>query len=147
MDFMTSLNIASSGMSAQRKRMESVSTNLANINTTRTEEGGPYRRQSVIFSAKHVTDSFGRQLDSAMKDHVREVEVTDVVQDQEEPKMVYKPEHPDSDERGYVAMPNVNLMEEMVDMISATRSYEANVASINATKSMISRAISIGGNR
>jgi flagellar basal-body rod protein FlgC len=132
-------------MTAQRKRIETISTNLANINTTRTSEGGPYRRRSVVFSAVHSTDNFGKQLDSALKDHVREVQVTGVVQDHEEPKMVYNPEHPDADERGYVAMPNVNLMVEMVDMISATRSYEANVASINATKGMISKAISIGG--
>lgn len=144
MDFMTSLQISSSGMTAQRKRIETVSTNLANINTTRTAEGGPYRRQSVVFSATHVKDSFGRELDTAMKDDVREVSVTDVVEDHEEPKMVFNPEHPDADERGYVAMPNVNLMEEMVDMISASRAYEANVASISATKSMISKAISIG---
>ena len=147
MDFMTSLKIASSGMSAQRKRIDVVSTNLANINTTRTEEGGPYKRQSVVFSATHPTDSFGNQLDSAMKDNIREVQVSEVIQDREAPKMVYNPEHPDADERGYVAMPNVNLMEEMVDLISASRSYEANVASINATKSMLSKAIAIGGNR
>lgn len=144
MDFMTSLQISSSGMSAQRKRIETISTNLANINTTRTAEGGPYRRQSVVFSATHVKDSFGRELETAMKDDVREVSVTDVVEDHEEPKMVYNPEHPDANEGGYVAMPNVNLMEEMVDMISASRAYEANVASISATKSMITKAISIG---
>jgi len=147
MDFMTALNISSSGMSAQRKRIETISTNLANINTTRTKEGGPYRRQSVVFSGTHVKDSFGRELNSALKDQVREVKVTDIVEDHEEPKMVYNPEHPDADERGYVAMPNVNLMEEMVDMMSASRAYEANVASINATKGMITRAIALGGSR
>ncbi len=148
MDFMTSLKIGSSGMTAQRKRIDTISTNLANINTTRTAEGGPYRRQSVVFSAVHAKDNFGKELDSALGgDHVREVEVTDTVEDHEEPKMVYQPEHPDADERGYVAMPNVNLMEEMVDLISASRSYEANVATINATKGMLSKAISLGSNR
>ncbi|QPJ65182.1 MAG: flagellar basal body rod protein FlgC [Candidatus Nitrohelix vancouverensis] len=144
MDFLNSMRISSSGLSAQRKRMETISSNLANIETTRTAEGGPYRRKDVAITAMPIEDEFGLTLKNEMGENVRQALVTDIVEDQSEPKLVFDPDHPDANESGYVAMPNVDLMTEMVDMISATRSFEANVTAINAAKSMAIRAIDLG---
>jgi flagellar basal-body rod protein FlgC len=143
MDFMTAMKIGASGLSAQRKRMDTIASNLANIETTRTPEGGPYKRKDVMFTALPLTE-FSTKLSDAMADHVREVKVSEVVEDQSPPTMVFNPSHPDANEEGYVAMPNINMMEEMVNLINATRSFEANVQSINAAKSMALRAIDLG---
>jgi flagellar basal-body rod protein FlgC len=143
MDFMTAMKIGASGLTAQRKRMDTIASNLANIETTRTPEGGPYKRKDVMFTALPLND-FSTQLSDVMADQVREVKVSEVVEDQSPPTMVFNPSHPDANEEGYVAMPNINMMEEMVNLINATRSFEANVQSINAAKSMALRAIDLG---
>jgi flagellar basal-body rod protein FlgC len=144
MDFLTSMKISSSGLSAQRKRMETISSNLANIETTRTPEGGPYRRKDVVLSAMPLENEFGSVLQNEFGGNVKQALVTDVIEDQSEPKLVFKPDHPDANEAGYVGMPNIDLMSEMVNMMSATRSFEANVTAINAAKSMALRAIDLG---
>ena len=144
MDFLTALDISSSALSAQRLRMDVISSNLANINTTRTPEGGPYQRREVVFAAQPVTDNFGEVLHSEMEKKLRKVETVDVIVDRRPPKMIYDPQHPDANASGYVGMPDINVMEEMVNILSATRSYEANVAVINATKSMAAKALEIG---
>ena len=144
MDFLTALNISSSALSAQRLRLDVISSNLANINTTNTPEGGPYRRRQVVFASQPVTDNFGEVLNSKMEKNLRKFEVVDVIIDRRPPKMIYDPQHPDANASGYVGMPDINVMEEMVNILSATRSYEANVAVINATKSMAAKALEIG---
>jgi len=144
MDFLTALKISSSALSAQRLRMDVISGNLANINTTRTPEGGPYRRRDVIFASQPITSTFGEMLSSELEKRLQRVEVVDISIDSAPPKMVYDPRHPDANALGYVGMPDINVIEEMVNILSATRSYEANVAVINATKSMVSKALEIG---
>jgi flagellar basal-body rod protein FlgC len=144
MNFLDSLTISSSGLTAQRLRMNVISSNLANINTTRTPEGGPYQRKDVVFSASPVRQSFQGMLRSQLSQRLNGVRVAGVINDPRPALLRYDPQHPDADEQGYVAMPNINLMEEMVNMISATRSYEANVAAINATKNMALKALEIG---
>jgi len=116
-------------MAAERLRLDTVSSNLANINTTRTAEGGPYRRLMTVMEAA----PYGRG-----------VRVARIVQDESPPLLVHNPDHPDADADGNVAMPNVNPVLEMVDMISATRAYEANVAAFNAAKAMAAKALEIG---
>lgn len=143
MDFLTSMQVGAAGLSAQRQRMDTIASNLANIDTTRTPEGGPYKRKDVLFSALPV-NQFSKSLSDALADQVRRVVVTEVVEDQSPPILVHNPSHPDANAEGYVAMPNINLMEEMVNLINATRSFEANVQSINAAKSMALRAIELG---
>lgn len=139
MDFSTSFKISSSGLSAQRKRMNMISSNIANVDTTRTPEGGPYKRKDVVFEAEPVSG----QVNAEQGKGASVVRVSAVIEDNSEPKMVYKPKHPDADKNGYVRMPNVNMMEEMVDMISAARAYEANATVISASKSMAQNALSI----
>jgi len=143
MDLMSAMKLSAAGLSAQRTRMNVVSSNLANINTTRTPEGGPYRRKQVVMSAVPVENKFGKIL----ADSVRQPRVLGVVEDNTEFRMVYDPSHPDANDKGYVQMPNVNLMREMVDMLSASRAYEANTTAINTIKSMARRAIEIGSGR
>ncbi|MEK6590108.1 MAG: flagellar basal body rod protein FlgC [Nitrospinota bacterium] len=144
MDFLISLKVSASGLTAQRTRMDIIASNLANINTTRTPEGGPYRKKSPVFTAV-ISGNLSDASRLQVADNLREVRVTDIVEDRREPKMVFDPSHPDANTGGYVAMPNVNLMEEMVDMISATRAYEANITAISNSKSMAQRALDIGG--
>ncbi len=140
MDLMTAMKLSASGLTAQRTRMNVVSSNLANINTTRTPEGGPYRRKQVVVGAVPVQESFG----SILADRVREPQVLGIVEDQSEFKKVYDPSHPDANAQGYVSLPNVNLMQEMVDMLSASRAYEANATVIGTVKNMVNKAIDIG---
>jgi flagellar basal-body rod protein FlgC len=144
MDFFDAFDISSSGLTAQRLRMNVISSNLANINTTRTPEGGPYRRKDVVFAAIPGSQSFQDVLNSRMSGKVSEVRVVEIVDDTRPPLLKYDPHNPDANKEGYVSMPNVNLIEEMVNMISATRSYEASVAAIKATKSMALKALEIG---
>lgn len=143
MDFMTAMQIGASGLTAQRMRMDTIASNLANIETTRTPEGGPYKRKDVMFAALPL-DPFSSTFNEALADQVRQVQVTEIVEDQSAPTMVFNPNHPDANDKGYVAMPNINLMEEMVNLINATRSFEANIQSLNAAKSMALRAIDLG---
>lgn len=144
MDFLTSIQVSSSGMNVQRQRMDAIASNLANIETTRTPEGGPYKRKDVVVSATPMGDDFAATLHRELFDSVREAQVSQIVEDQNEPKLVFQPSHPDANEAGYVAMPNINLMEEMVNMINATRSFEANIQAVNAAKTMALRAIDLG---
>ncbi|MES2965344.1 MAG: flagellar basal body rod protein FlgC [Bdellovibrionota bacterium] len=143
-DLLTGMRVASSGMTAQRMRMNTISSNIANINTTRTPEGGPYRRKDVIFEATPEAKTFGEVLMSQPQRDIARVQVTDVHVDRKAPILKFEPDHPDADENGYVAYPNINLMEEMANMIQATRAYEANVSTMNATKDMAMSALEIG---
>ncbi len=144
-DFLTGFRISGSGMAAQRARMNTISSNLANINTTKTAEGGPYRRKDVVFESMPDVQSFGEVMGANdPKSDFQRVQVTDVVYDKKAPILKHDPTHPDANEDGYVAYPNINLMEEMTNMIQATRSYEANVQAIQATKDMALSALEIG---
>ena len=144
MDFFDALHISSSGLSAQRLRMNLISANLANINTTRTKQGGPYRRKEPVFAAQSQSTSFKKILASQNSENLPQVKIVRIFEDRSPPIMKYDPTHPDADEDGYVAMPNINLMEEMVNLISATRSYEANVTAVKAAKEMALKALEIG---
>ena len=144
MDFFDALNTSSAALSAQRLRMNLISGNLANINTTRTREGGPYRRKEAVFAAQALIKPFAEMLADRQNRYLSTVKVAGVIEDQNPPVMKYDPNHPDADEKGYVALPNINLMEEMVNMISATRGYEANVTALKAAKDMALKALEIG---
>lgn len=144
-DFFTGLRISSSGMTAQRMRMNTISSNIANINTTNTPEGGPYRRKDVVFEAIPEAKSFGEIMSTTdPRQDFRRVQVTDVLSDRKAPLLKYEPDHPDANPEGYVAYPNINLMEEMTNMIQASRAYEANVSTLQATKDMALSALEIG---
>ncbi len=140
MDFFTAFNISSSALSAQRTRLNVISSNMANVNSTQTADGGPYRRKDVVFSEKSVGSSFSNVLDSKIK----AVNVSEIIDDPRPFKTVYDPYHPSADKDGYVRYPNVNVIEEMVNLLSARRSYEANVSVIKAAKSMANKALEIG---
>ena len=144
MDFFDALHVSASGLSAQRLRMNLISGNLANMNTTRTTDGGPYRRKDPVFAAQAPVASFRQMLRNRQKEMVKEVAVIDIVEDSRQPIRKHDPTHPDADDDGYVALPNINVMEEMVNMISATRSYEANVTAVKAAKDMALKALEIG---
>lgn len=160
--FFKGLNISAHGLSAQRKKMNAIASNIANAETTRTEEGGPYTRKVVMMSEKAsdgfsgVMQSQSYRMQTTDENHIgmnnvfsrgQDISVDGVsaeeTLDQTPFKMVYDPSHPDADENGYVRMPNVNVVNEMVDMISATRSYEANVTAINASKTMAKDSLEI----
>ena len=145
MNILSAMETSSSGMAAQRYRMNVISANIANAQTTRTPEGGPYRRREVIFGALPAQRTFEEELRGHVKpDDPLHAKVLGVAVDERPPILKYDPAHPDSNEEGYVAMPNIDPMEEMVNMMLATRSYQANVAAFNATKSMALRALEIG---
>ncbi|MCD6396106.1 MAG: flagellar basal body rod protein FlgC [Spirochaetaceae bacterium] len=151
MGIFSSINIAASGLSAQRTRLDVISNNIANVDTTRTPEGGPFRRSRVIVRPR-VQEPYWRspflpeRLDNGIGKGVRIVKIDKDMD--ADPKLVYDPTHPDAiktgPQKGYVEMPNVNIVEEMVDMISASRSYEANVAVVNGSKAMFMKALEIG---
>ena len=143
MDFLTGMRVSSSGMSANRLRMNTISSNIANINTTRTPEGGPYSRKDVVFESIPEAKNFGEILTGTDRD-IQRVQVTDVLVDRGAPRMKYEPDHPDANAEGYVAYPNINLMEEMTNMIQATRAYDANISAMNASKDMAMSALEIG---
>lgn len=144
MDFATAMRVSSSGLAAQRQRMNTISSNIANVNTTRTPEGGPYRRKDVIFESIPDARNFGEILTSQPDRNIQRVQVTDIHVDRKAPLMKYEPDHPDANDEGYVAYPNINLMEEMTNMIQSTRSYEANVSAMQASKDMALTALEIG---
>ncbi|ABL01017.1 flagellar basal body rod protein FlgC [Pelobacter propionicus] len=143
MDFFSAMNVSASALSAERTRMNLISSNLANANATRTPEGGPYKRKDAVFAATPVEGRFARALDGAANREIRQVEVQQVVEDQSPPRIQYDPSHPDANPQGYVAMPNVNVIEEMADMIGASRTYEANVTAVQTAKSMALKALEI----
>lgn len=161
----TGMNISATALRAQRVRQNVIASNLANAETTRTAEGGPYRRQTVVLKADPAEEEkrfvFGPERMGGFAtapDHLRipdpalplgrdrigsGVKVDSIEKDGSEPRLVYDPDHPDSNEQGYVAMPNVNVVQEMTDMIAATRSYEASATALNSTKSMLLKALEL----
>lgn len=145
MDFFSAMRVSASGLEAQTRRMNTISSNIANAETTRVDgEEGPYKRKDAIFTATTDKESFGEILNNQLDQQVQGVLVDDIHEDASPPRMVYNPSHPDANEEGYVAMPNVNTVEEMANMISAQRSYEANVTAMNAAKAMAAKALEIG---
>jgi flagellar basal-body rod protein FlgC len=145
MDMLAGLETSFSGLYAQRLRMNVIAANLANADTTRTPEGGPYKPQQVVFAAQPRLSSFAQLLDQQqIEPGMNPVHVVDIVRDPQEVRLEYDPKHPDANAAGYVAYPDINVMQEMVDLIAATRSYEANVTAINAAKNMALRALQIG---
>jgi len=145
MSMFDTMEISSSGLSAQRMRMKVISSNIANVNTTRTPGGGSYRRKDTIFAALPATKSFQQELiHQEADDGTRHVKVVGVVEDSRAPLLKYDPHHPDANEEGYVELPNIDVVEEMTNMMIARRSYEANIAALNATKAMIGKALEIG---
>jgi len=139
MDLLTTLNIAGSGLSAQRVRMQTVATNMANARTTRTAEGGAYRRRAPVFESVAV-DPF----DQVFGDALSEVQVSEIWQSDSPGKRVYEPDHPDADADGFVTYPDIEVMHEMVDLMTTGRSYEANANAVEATRDMALRALEIG---
>ena len=140
MNLLTALDVNASGLTAQRKRVEVSSSNLANSQTTRTQDGGAYRRKDVIFQATSFQDSLG----TAMGTGVEGVEISDVIDDPSPFVRLYQPGHPDADKEGYVSYPNVDSMKEMANLVEAARSYEANIAAMGIVKTMINRTLEIG---
>lgn len=146
MGYFGALDIGASALTAQRLRMDTISQNIANANTTRTEDGTPYRRRIVVFEEKTQGIPFSEYLTASSRERYvgKGVKVSKIVEDGSPFKKNYDPGNPDADAEGYVEMPNVDIITEMVNMISATRAYEANVTSINTTKSMAQKALEIG---
>ena len=142
MDFLTAMKISGTALKAERTRANIASMNLANANTTRTIEGGPYKAKSVVFGAKRLEGSFEETYNS-VADKLRKVEVVEIVEDNVPFKEIYDPSHPDADANGIVMMPNVNVVEQMVDLMSARRDFEANVAALDSIKTMALRAMDI----
>jgi len=136
------IDAAASGMTAERLRLDVISNNIANVNTTRTAEGGPYRRQFVVFEPRQGEGAFSGSLKKQLQ--LNGVKVTGISKDDTPARLVYEPGHPDADASGYVKMPNFSIITEMVDMMTASRAYEANVASVNVAKSMMLKALEIG---
>ncbi len=143
MSLFSSLSVSASGMAAQRARAELLVENLANADTTRTPEGGPYRRKDVVFAEDPSLGSFSNELNSALGSNVSGVTVSETIVDNRDPDRRYMPGHPDADKDGYVAFPRINPAEDMVDLMGASRSYEANVAAISAVKDMIQKSIEL----
>lgn len=144
MDFMTALDIGASALSAERTHMNIISMNLANVKTTRTPEGGPYRRKTVIMAAQEVDSPFSKQMESALDRELRGVRVMHVAQDKRPLKSVYEPGHPDANAEGFVFYPDINVVEEMANMMTIQRNYEANVSTMDAIKTMYNKALELG---
>ncbi|NLG93271.1 MAG: flagellar basal body rod protein FlgC [Clostridiales bacterium] len=145
MSFLSSLNISGSGLTASRLRMDVISENISNATTTRTENGGPYRRKMVIYEPAEQSP-FQRIFASKLQQsgEQRGVKVTQIVEDQSDFVPVYDPSHPDADAQGYVMMPNVDPIKETIDMMAATRAYDANLTAFNAVKGMAVKALELG---
>ncbi len=161
MAFLNSFDISGYGLSAQRVRVNTISSNIANASTTRTDEGGPYRRKEVVFKAQNFDELLGNALrgstnslgysdplkegnfNQKVNPAIMSVIIDKIVQDDSEPKMKYEPSHPDADASGYVAYPNINPVVEMADLVEATRSYQANVAAFESAKNMANSALTL----
>lgn len=145
MSFYSSLDVSASGLTAQRLRMDVIAQNIANVDTTRTEDGTPYKRKTVIFEERIADKPFSDYFNSALVNYSTGggIRATEIVEDNSEGPKVYDPDHPDADEEGYVTKPNVNIVEEMVNMISASRAYEASVTASGITKSMITKTLEL----
>ena len=144
MSIFSSINTSATALTAERTRMDVISKNLANANTTRTQNGDPYKRQVVVLKQSENQGSFKSIFQSKMNQSTKGVEISAIVEDNTPFRQVYDPGHPDADEKGYVKMSNVDTITEMVDMIGATRSYEANATAITTTKNMLLKALEIG---
>jgi len=160
-NFMSSFDISGYGLSAQRVRVNTISQNIANAQTTRTDEGGPYRRKEVVFKAIDFNEQFNKAINGMtnsaefedpldegsfgkkVNPAIMSVVVDKISRDDSEPKMKFEPQHPDADANGYVAYPNINPVIEMADLVEATRSYQANVAAFESSKDMANAAISL----
>ena len=140
MSLFDAMSVSATGMSAQRTRAELLVENLANADTTRTPEGGPYRRKDAVFSTSNVASPFGSIFQSELGVGV---EVSQIQVDQRDPDKRYMPGHPDADKEGYVAIPRMNPAEDMVDLITASRGYQANIAAMTAVKDMIQRSVDL----
>lgn len=138
MSVFTAMNISASGLTAERLRLDVISGNIANANTTRTEEGGAYRRKVAVFQEQLTQATQGN------RKKVAGIQAVSIVEDPSDMRMEYDPTHPDADENGYVEKPNVDILSETIDMMVATRSYEAQVTVLNATKGMYTKALEIG---
>jgi flagellar basal-body rod protein FlgC len=138
----SSIDVSASGMSAQRQRAEVLVENIANAETTRTAQGGPYRRRDVVFESSPVSSQFSSELGSQLG-QAAGVQVSQIVTDDSEPNRRYMPGHPDADKDGYVLFPHMNPAQDMVDLLGASRSYQANVSAISAVKDMIQRSIDL----
>ena len=145
MDIDGTLGISASGLRAERLRLDVIASNLANAHTTRTAEGGAYRRRNVVFVAEQQEADFAATIEELAEQGARQgVKVAEVIEDQSPLNMVFEPGHPDANAEGYVAYPNVNPVSEMVDLMTATRAYEANAQAVSATKRMNDAALDIG---
>ncbi|TVM14594.1 flagellar basal body rod protein FlgC [Oceanidesulfovibrio indonesiensis] len=144
MDFMTAFDIGASALSAERTQINITSMNLANVKTTRTPGGGPYQRKAVTLAAENVDSPFSVHMKSALDRELRGVRVMDIARDQRPFKQVYEPGHPDANQEGYVLYPDINVVEEMTNMMTASRGYEANVTSIETIKNMFNKALMLG---
>jgi flagellar basal-body rod protein FlgC len=143
MSLLSALAVSASGMSAQRARTEVLVENLANSDTTRTPEGGPYRRKDVVFTSDPSSTQFSSMFESEMNPAGVGVRVAQIVTDNSEPEKRYLPGHPDADKDGYVAYPKMNPSEDMVDLLGASRGYQANVSAISAVKDMVQRSLDL----
>jgi flagellar basal-body rod protein FlgC len=143
MNLFTSLEVSSSGLTAQRYRMNLIAGNMANINTTRTPGGGPYRRRDATLSAVPIQPTFDEMLRSLGTHPVNKVEVIGTFTDHRQPNLIYDPAHPDADDHGMVALPNINIMEEMGNLLTTLRAYEANLTVISSTKEMVRNTLRI----
>lgn len=146
MDFFTAMEVTASGMAAERTRMNVSSSNLANVQTTKDATGtGPYKRRDVLVGSQPLSpEKVAGGMAGGFADAVRAVSVQGIVEDVNPPRLEYDPDHPDADADGYVSYPNINIVEEMVDMITASRAYEAGITALNTSVSMAERALSIG---
>jgi flagellar basal-body rod protein FlgC len=144
MDFFDAMAVSSSAMTAERTRMNLISGNLANAGTTRTQEGGPYKRKDAVFTAVPAENSFSAAMKRLNSPPAGGVEVSRIIEDTSPPRLQYDPTHPDADPQGYVAMPNVNSVEEMADMIIASRAYEANITAAQTSKNMALKTLELG---
>jgi flagellar basal-body rod protein FlgC len=134
MDTFAVLQVSASALEAQKKRMNVIASNMANANSTRTEEGGPYKRKDVVFSSLLLENN---------PEHMEGVQVADIATDNTPPKTIYDPGHPDADQNGFVAMPNINIIEEMTNMMMALRAYEASVSAFNMSKTMFMKTLEL----
>lgn len=152
MAFLSTMNIVGSGLTSEQLRLDVISENVTNTNTTRTENGGPYRRKMVVFQAQSGKDSFRAAMARAAEGLVPNrgyataggVKVAEIVEDPSEFKLVYDPAHPDADEQGYVSMPNVDMVKEIADAMAASQAYSANVTAFNTLKSVVAKGLEIG---
>ena len=143
MSLFSSFSVSSSGMTAERIRAEVLVENIANADSTRTAEGGPYRRRDVVFQSQSVGSPFSSVLNDQFDNPAKGVGVSEIIADNSDPDRRYMPGHPDADQDGYVSYPRINPAEDMVDLLGASRSYQANVSAISAVKDMIQRSIDL----